>query len=83
MRGRLIRKKQVPKKTLVESSGGGTRTSAENAGETALLVESDAKSDAFNLSSWTELRDTISVCPDLPESTRQSLVELGDDAAHG
>ena len=77
MRGRLIRKKQVPKKTLVESSGGGTRTSAENAGETGLLVESDA----FNLSSWTELRDAIAVCPDLSESTRQSFGELADDAA--
>ena len=64
-------------------SGTTTRPNAKNAGETALLYEGDAKSDAFDLSSWCELRDAIAVCPDLPEEARQSLIEQGDAAADG
>ena len=60
-----------------------TRPNAKNAGETALLYEGDAKSDAFALSSWCELRHAIAVCPDLPEEARQSLIEQGDAAADG
>jgi len=47
------------------------------------LYEGDAKSDAFALSSWCELRDAIAVCPDLPEEARQSLIDQGDAAADG
>jgi len=74
-------KKQFTSKKLLEISGAGTRTSAENAGQTALLHEGDAKSDAFDRGSWSELRDAIAVCCDLPEEVRQSLIDMGDAAA--
>ena len=65
------------------SRRGGTRTYAENAGETALLQEGDAKSDVFDRGSWGELRDAIAVCPDLPKDVRQSLIDMGDDVGRG
>ncbi len=44
-----LEKNSSPAKTLVENSRGGTRTRAENSGETALLYEGDAKSEALTL----------------------------------
>ena len=67
---------------LLGTCSGGIRNTPQNAGETASFCEGGAESGALDIQSdanWSEIRELIARCEELPGDVRERLVAMGDE----